>query len=410
MAQALTADLRRSAPTGRSSVSWPSVAVGVWVHLSLGLAVFAYFHPMTHSVYGVYERAARNWWSGVDLYQSETDDYFRYSPLFAITTLPFAWLPMSWGGALWRLFNYGLYAAGLWSWVRHVGSRSWSSSQVAGLFLLVLPLSFASMQNGQANLLMLGSLLLATSAAAQERWTASAGWLAAATLIKGYPLALAMLLSALYPRRFAGRFLLWMALGLGLPFLAQTPSFVRGQYASWLSHLSASTVIMRERVRSVDHLFWLTEHPLTSRELFALQALSGLGVLVVCGMVYWRTTEPRARLLVVSVLFMTWVILFGPATEACTYVVIAPALAWSLLDAWPGAAQLPRWLLCTAFLLMGPATTDLVGSTLRNFANEHGSQPIGALVYLGTMLAYGPMPWRMTGRASEAIGLPASGG
>jgi hypothetical protein len=79
--------------------------------------------------------------------------------------------------------------------------------------------------------------------------------------------------------------------------------------------------------------------------------------------------------------------LFGPATEACTYVVIAPVIAWSLSDAfsrttpWSG-----RLLLIASFLMMGPLVTDFAIGAIRDFANEHGSQPIGALLFFSYLL------------------------
>jgi hypothetical protein len=88
--------------------------------------------------------------------------------------------------------------------------------------------------------------------------------------------------------------------------------------------------------------------------------------------------------------------LFGPATEACTFVVIAPAIAWSLVDAYrtPGH-RLSRLPLPIALLMMGPLVTDAAGATIRDFANGHGCQPLGALLYLGCLLG-------QTGRVSRA--------
>jgi hypothetical protein len=36
--------------------------------------------------------------------------------------------------------------------------------------------------------------------------------------------------------------------------------------------------------------------------------------------------------------------------------------------------------------MMGPLVTDLAIPVIRDFANEHGSQPIGALLFLGYAL------------------------
>ena len=51
-----------------------------------------------------------------------------------------------------------------------------------------------------------------------REWTRQGKRYALATLIKGYPLALALLLAGLYPRRFPLRYLAALAAGLLLPF------------------------------------------------------------------------------------------------------------------------------------------------------------------------------------------------
>src|SRR5205807_41371 len=63
--------------------------------------------------------------------------------------------------------------------------------------------------------------------------------------------------------------------------------------------------------------------------------------------------------------------------------IIAPAIAWAVVDACrcPETGFL-RTLLIASLLLMEPVTTDLVGPSLRNFFNEHGCQPAGALLFL----------------------------
>src|SRR5262249_30273950 len=78
----------------------------------------------------------------------------------------------------------------------------------------------------------------------------------------------------------------------------------------------------------------------------------------------------------------------GPATESCTYVVMAPAIAWALVDAFQRRTwTITKVWLIASLLLMGPLVTDLFGPTIRNYANEHGSQPIGALLFLGYLLS-----------------------
>ena len=63
--------------------------------------------------------------------------------------------------------------------------------------------------------------------------------MAVACLFKVYPIALGLLLAALYPRRFLPRLVVALALGLALPFLFQEPAFVVRQYALWFDYLRA---------------------------------------------------------------------------------------------------------------------------------------------------------------------------
>jgi hypothetical protein len=389
---------------------WVAVAALVWIVLMAALAVFGYLYPWSHTVYPIYAQAGRNWWIGRDLYAAEDTAYFRYSPLFAIAMTPLALLPDAWGNGVWRILNGAVYAWGLWAWARRVRTPDPSADQRAAVLLLVLPVSAASMYNGQANLLMLGALLLGLAAAAEDRWNRAALWLAAATLIKGYPLALALLLVAHAPRRFALRFAVALTVGLLLPFAAQRPEIVWTQYASWVGHLRDSTVIMRERLRSLDHLLATYGHPLSPDVFLQLQLGAGVVCLGLCLFLNRRAADSRQALRTLFQFFAVWVVLFGPATEACTYAVIAPAITYEVSEAFrQPRVWITRLLLIASLFLMGPCTTDLVGLTVRNFANGHASQPIGALLFLGCLLAVSRRPQRLAEAATSTARVPPAG-
>jgi hypothetical protein len=86
--------------------------------------------------------------------------------------------------------------------------------------------------------------------------------------------------------------------------------------------------------------------------------------------------------------FACWTVLFGPTTEAATYAVIAPAIAWCVLDAFSRpTSRTTRSLLMASLLMMGPLATDLFGSATRVFATSKGCLPLGALLFLGYLLA-----------------------
>jgi hypothetical protein len=366
--------------------TWTKAAWLTWGALLAAFAVHGYEHPWSHTVYNVYSRASRLWWAGENIY-APSFEYYRYSPLFAVAINPLAMLPDCWGVALWKVLNCLVYAAGLWVWARRLLPAPMSRNRLAGLFLLVIPLSLHSMYIGQANLIMLAALLFGLAAAAEERWNLAAGCVALATLIKVYPLALALLLMGLYPRKFPVRFLAAMAIGILLPFATQWPSVVAGQYAAWVSHMYDSTGFMRERQRAIDCLFVVWHKPLSPLQYAGLELLGGV---LICGLAWlqrWLGAERRDLLTRVWLLFGVWVALLGPATESCTYVVMAPGIAWALVDGQRRQAwKITQLWLIASLVLMGPLVTDLVGPTIRNFANEHGSQPVGALLFFGYLL------------------------
>jgi hypothetical protein len=372
----------------RVRLRWDSVtfAVLAWIGLLTGIAVHAHLHPATHTVFDIYAQAARNWWAGRDLYVRQ-NDYFRYSPLLAISFTPFAVLPDAWGTPLWKVFNCAFFAVALGIWSRRILPKDLSRSELAALFSLVLPLSMHSMYIGQANMMMLGAMLLALAAAAEGRWSWSAGWLAWATLIKGYPLALGALLAAQSPRRFAPRFALAIVIGLLLPFAGQAPATVAAQYRSWFDHLGASTSLMPERSRSLDHLLATYHHALSPRVFSCLGLLTGA---IVLGLILARrpvVADPRQRLQRSFLLFVFWLVLFGPAVEACTYAVTSPVVSWELVNSFRRRTSWAlRSVLIASLLLMGPLVTDAFGPAIRRLGNEQGFQPIGALLFVGYVL------------------------
>jgi hypothetical protein len=378
-----------------NSIPWwkpTRIAFSVWCGLVLGLAIYGYLFPRSHTVYNIYSAASRTWWTGRDIYSvySEINDtaYYRYSPLFAVAISPFAYLPEPWGNALWRIFNCAVFTAGLWVWARRVLPRQITSAQIAAFCLLVGPIALHSMYNAQANLIMLGAILLGLAGAVDEKWNRAAGWIAVACLIKGYPIALALLMAVLYGRRFAIRFMTALTIGLLLPFLAQWPGVVVAQYASWFGHMRDSTEIMRERLRSIDHLFVLYAQPLSPRVFLLSQLAAGIAVLGSAKVYFLRQADIRQRAVFLFALFSVWAVLFGPATEACAYSIIAPAVAWGIVEAFEnGWSFLYKGILIFSLILMGPATNDTFGPIVRKFANDHGSQPIGALIFMSTVLA-----------------------
>jgi len=250
-------------------------------------------------------------------------------------------------------------------------------------------LSLGNLNNGQSNPLMLGLLLLAVTGAAAERWTIAALGVALASLFKGYPVAIGLLLAALYPRRFTLRFALALAGCAALPFVLQRPDYVAGQYASWFDHLLHEPRYGWMEAWYCDFRLlcrvWFV--PLGVHAYLAIQLVTAAGIAAVCLAAQRGGWAPRRVLSLVFGLTCCWITVFGLSTESATYILLGPALAWALVEArLEKRAPATRALLVCSYGLL--VTTQIAawfpGMVQR--VRELGSQPFAGLLLFGALL------------------------
>ena len=205
--------------------------------------------------------------------------------------------------------------------------------------------------NAQSNALAIGLLLLAAAALVRRRWWTAAAVLAASVLIKLTPLAPALLLCAIQPRRLPARFLLFLVIGLLVPFLTRPPEVVLGHYREWLSHM-ATTGNERWPGFRDGWTVWLVLrdalHGASGSRRFANRWYSSVyrviqlaTAMTALGWCLWqrrRIEDPRKLTTVTLAMGLAWLMLFGPAVEHATYVFLTPVLNWALLQRRAGAA------------------------------------------------------------------------
>jgi hypothetical protein len=378
---------------------WVRAAAAAWLVVVIAICVRCAVQPRVRTLYTTWAGAGHDWRVGRDLYRTtweEHQDQFRYSPLAAVMLVPFSHLPERAGGVVWRLVNAGVLLAGFGGWLRAALPRVPSPRERAVLFLLLLPLALGSLNNGQPNPLVIGLLLAAVAAVARERWNSAALFVALATALKVYPLAVGLLLAAVFPRRFAPRLALALLAGLALPLACQRWDYVTGQYAQWFHRLGDN-----DRKAWPPHMayrdLWLllrvARVPLFPRAYTALQLAAAAGSALLCVAAAWRGLGRRQVLLVVLALGSCWMTLVGPATESCTYVLLAPVLAWAVLTAtgrpwrawgvsagagppWPAGV---RWLPAAAWWVF--LATVLAGLTpYTNRIHALALHPLAALL------------------------------
>jgi hypothetical protein len=431
-------------PWARQRDPWVRLAAAAWVVLLAVLCARCALKPRSHSLYTTWAGAGHDWTIGRDLYRKTWEwhqDQFRYSPLVAVLLVPFSYLPESLGGVLWRLLNAAVLLGGFAAWLRTAAPRQTTPREQAVLYLLLLPLSLSSLNNGQPNPLVIGLLFLGAAAIGRGRWTAAAVLVMLAMALKVYPIAVGLLLVAAFPSRFGPRLLLAALAGLALPFCFQHAEYVQSQFGLWFHKLGGD-----DRKGWPPHMayrdLWLLLRvigvEITPVAYTCVQVLTALGAALLCLALRRRGADRAQVLLAVLALGSCWMTLLGPATEGATYVMLAPVLAWAVLvarrapwehwgisppgrRAWPvGVRWLPAaawWLLLAAVLaglLPSPqATPDpalhpltVVAETLRqrrlpatNQIHALGMHPLAALLLTAAYAVVIVRELRAAGRA-----------
>lgn len=342
-----------SIPPSRHAVLAYRFMLAAWGILLLLICIRSAIWPTRNSTYMIFANAAENWVHGKNLYDNSFLliglDQYRYAPLVTVFFVPFSMLPDSAANVLWRLVNMATFFGGMIAFCRTVypGRARLSFFGAACIGWLIVPLSLSSLNNAQANPLIIGALLLGVVAAYRGRWNWAAVALAVPILFKIYPAAVAMLLLLVYPRQLGWRLALVMAIGLLLPFGMQDPSYVYEQYRQWFEYLAHEDRSLRTITESYRD-FWILvrwSHIPLPREVYlpiqlAVAALAA--VVVLFGRLRgWASPRLLRHLLDLG---CCWIIVFGPATENCTFILLAPTLA---LAVWEGyATPRPLWTRC----------------------------------------------------------------
>lgn len=328
------------------NTSWKKCTVVVWalVLLVITVRLLVAHNLMRQSVYPPYIGAARNWIAGADLYGPDRMD-FRYSPLFAVVFTPFTMFPDRAGNIVWRWLNFAAYLGAVVWWMRGV-LRQPSKDKHWSIFLLsLLPLSAPSLNNGQANSLMVALMLCAMVLVNERRWMFASALLALAVHLKLYPLALALVLLALWPGELLWRQLLMGVASMALCFVAQSPGYVAAQFTGWFVHLSGDLRLDQAPLgayRDLRLLLGVIGMKPSHGVYFAIQIVGAIAVAVACLKMKRSEMSRRRFHALVYAWVACWIMLLGPSTESSTFIVLAPALSWLLIEAW--TAQRPLGL------------------------------------------------------------------
>jgi hypothetical protein len=397
-----------SIPTRSTRIPWVTIAIVFWVLAFFGLcARTLLLKGVHHSVYPVFTTAAENWMHGAELYVRGGTEEFRYSPLVAAFFIPFHLLPEQIGQFLWRSLNFTVFLGGLWYCCRVGLPRKLTANQQAAVFLLVIPLALGSLNNAQSNPLVIGLLLLAVAWTLREKWTLAAVAVTIATLFKLYPIAVGLLLVLLYPKRFSWRLLLCLAVGALLPFVMQRADYVMGQYASW-SHYLVSEDRQRGRIsdwyRDFRAVWRVYVAPMSQERYFIVQLAVAALIAGVCLLGRLRNCPKHLLLGFMLSMACCWMTAFGPATESSTYILLAPAVAWTLVESSINPTD--RWWRIAYGLVFGLFLASQLALNIQpygpRFRNHMQPLPVAGTLLLLILLADALRHFLFNAQSNEA--------
>ena len=353
------------------------------------ICVRIYAHPGWHSVFPTYRNAGAAWIHQAQLYGAP--GIFLYSPLVAALFSPFALISQNVAEVLWRLLLGLALPLALWFNARTL--FDFSKTQFSWLFLLIVPLTLSSLNNGQANIIIIALFLVAAGAASQSRWFTCAFCAAFAVYWKIYPIAFALLLTVIFPKKLTFRILLVLIGLFVVSLFLQKPSYTLQQYGDWLVNLASDRRRAHEyygRWRDFYLLLRLLGIPISTMWWTLVEVTAGALAAAICilGTIrHW----PRATLLLGAMsLAIVWMLLFGPATEAATYVLIAVPSAYLLIAGWSDVSQ-PALRTVSTLTYLGFVSAHILNSWFpikKNVYLVHAIQPCLTLCFCAALFLW----------------------
>src|SRR6516165_9267425 len=225
--------MARCTGTSKTTSFWNITAWVVWTIALIVLVARPLLLSQRGTSFDTYSIAGSHWLHGENVYAQWMG--FVYSPVVATFFAPFALLPTPLANIFLRLVNAAALLGGLAALLRSNVFAGIKPQRSGIVFLLMLPLALGNIDISQANPLVAGLIMLAIAAVYTKHWNWAAFCVAIATLFKIYPIAVALLICVIAPRRFTWRFFIALFLLSLLPFLFQNWSYVSQQYNAWIA-------------------------------------------------------------------------------------------------------------------------------------------------------------------------------
>ncbi|MGH7242441.1 MAG: glycosyltransferase family 87 protein [Phycisphaerales bacterium] len=387
----------------------------LWAIFAAVIAIRTGLHPEKNSVSECYRIACACWWSGRSMYENVYEDKFNdiyngfiYLPHAAIVYSPFYILPPWLGESLNRVAVIAMMAWAVWRVTKMASTRSWNDSFFV-VSAITIGVGAGNAVNGQYNLPVAASLVLAACALVEKRWWWGAIWLAVAVLFKPIAIAPVLLAIALYPALW-WRFPVVALVAFAMPFVTCVygPAYAWGEYEMFWTKVVRATQPLPRRFAEFSTVLWWFVSDLTNFQRNICRAVAAVVTLGLGFVALRRHGELRGGLILWA-LGVSYIVIFNPRTEGLTYVVVAPAIA--LFGAMEfAAARTPIWrraagitLLAMGFLMI--FVHELMPRSGAYFEVAQGSKDLLARPIM-SMLFYLWLTWLTLVDRREAAPVP----
>ena len=318
----------------------------LWLLFFAIVALLAFFQPAQRNITHHYSRAAYNWWNSENMY-SLSGSGFLYFPQSALLYTPFAWqefpenitvfkkqplsetllptLPLRLAEVLYRAFSLGLLCWAIWRMCELFKIESRYSSLFSLVTVLSIPASLTAGRNGQFNLLLAATMILATVAVSQKRWGSAATWLVLGVLVKPLGLVPLLLFGVLYPALW-WRLAVGMLCFMGLSFIHYDPKYVLSQWQMCIEQMRTASTPTDNSFDDIAGMFRTFGINGSDKTWFAVRALFAVLTLGIA----WRLKKnysSEVGPLLIAGLSAAYLMAFNPRTETVSYVIIAPFVA-----------------------------------------------------------------------------------
>jgi hypothetical protein len=169
------------------------------------------------------------------------------------------------------------------------------------------------------------------------------------------------------------------------PFLTQHPDYVVDQYSKWIANLRTedrSNIALEHMYRDLWLLFHLYGIPVSRTIYVGIQVSVGAGIAGLC----WyrqRSGWPDRPLLTSTLgLVAVWMMLLGPSPESSSFALLAPSLAWSVVEALRAGRWTWRGTLLSGSCIMFLASVALASFRRTVHISELGVHSWGSLFFM----------------------------